>query len=294
MPAPGLLYSPLLSECRIPHAFTTREGGVSAPPFDSLNFGNPMDLPPSQPRDPVENIRENFRRVLHEIGAADREVTQVYQVHGGTAHVFRPGAPSRDRMPISPPDRPSTEPAPPGPDWEELDFKADAIVTDDPSRVVAVRVADCVPVLLATEDGRLVAAVHAGWRGIVLNVTRAAVTAMRTLAAEHDARRDVVAAIGPCIGPSRFEVGPEVAGEFRRLFGDDRHALEHPDPDSARQGKVLIHLAAALKMQLNTLGITRIDTVPGCTASEPHRFFSHRREAGITGRMVGLIGPRNP
>ncbi|HRJ49797.1 MAG TPA: polyphenol oxidase family protein, partial [Phycisphaerales bacterium] len=155
-------------------------------------------------------------------------------------------------------------------------------------------VADCVPVLLATEDGRLVAAVHAGWRGIVLNVTRAAVTAMRTLAAEHDARRDVVAAIGPCIGPSRFEVGPEVAGEFRRLFGDDRHALEHPDPDSARQGKVLIHLAAALKMQLNTLGITRIDTVPGCTASEPHRFFSHRREAGITGRMVGLIGPRNP
>lgn len=260
---PGLIVSPGLLALGVPHAFTTRAGGVSSGPFASLNFGNPMDLPADR-RDPPANIAENFRRVLRGIGAEGREVVQVYQVHGAAAQVFRRGEPSRDTSPDGP-----------------RDFKADALVTDDASRVVAVRVADCVPVLLSSGDGRIVAAVHAGWRGVVAGVAGEAVRAMRDLGA-----KDITAAIGPGIGPEAFEVGPDVVAEFRRVFGDAAPVREHAD------GKGHADLQAALEFQLRGCGVSAIDAIRRCTASAPEVFFSHRRDKGVTGRMIGLIGPR--
>ncbi len=298
MPAPALLFSPLLTEFCIPHAFTTRAGGVSPAPFDSLNFGNPMDLPPHIARDPIANIKGNFRRVLDTIGTPDREVVEVYQIHSNIAKVFHPGQPSRQRraaLAHEPPD-------------EEFDFKADALITADPARMLAVRVADCCPILLATPDGSTVAAVHAGWRGVVSNILDSAVNAMQELTGPAPPRSrgtgvppvsapstcpaPLLAAIGPCIGPAQFEVGPEVAEQFESSFGNRDHILLHPDPAASRAGKAFINLKSALRAQLLALGITRIDTIEGCTASEPARFFSHRRDRGITGRMIGLIGPR--
>lgn len=278
---PALLNSPLLARHGIPHAFTTRRGGVSPPPFDSLNFGNPMDLPPSQGRDPIHNIQENFHRVLLAIDAPDREVTQVYQVHSARAHIFRPGKPSRNH-------RHRTN----GNDTEAVDFKADALLTDDTTRVLAVRVADCCPILLATDDGRAVAAVHAGWRGVVEGVIPNAVDSLRRLAADIGASTRLLAAVGPCIGPARFEVGPEVVERFTLAFGHTDHLSPHPDPLAAAQGKAFVRLAAAINEHLRLAGVESIDSIPGCTASEPDRFFSHRREAGVTGRMIGVIGPR--
>ncbi|MDX2130770.1 MAG: polyphenol oxidase family protein [Planctomycetota bacterium] len=260
---PGVLRSERLAARAVPHAFTTRVGGVSAGVFASLNFGNPMDLA-GEDRDPTSNIAENFRRVLVEVGAAGREVVQTYQVHGARAQVFRAGDPSRDA---------GTQGA--------LDFKADALVTDDPARVLAVRVADCAPVLLASEDGRVVAAVHAGWRGVVAGVASEAVRAMHALGATS-----IIGAIGPCIGPDEFEVGPEVLAEFRRVFGPDAPVRERAG------GKGDVDLKAALRTQLARAGVSELDVLPGCTAGEPARFFSHRRDKGVTGRMVGLVGPR--
>lgn len=262
--SPALLTSPILKEAEAPHAFTTRIGGASRGVFTSLNFGNPMELVGEQ-RDPPESIAENFRRVLHAIGAEGREVVQVYQVHGPAVRVFQRGNPSRDLGPDGP-----------------LDFKADALVTDDPARVVAVRVADCTPILLASTDGRVVAAVHAGWRGVIAGVAPAAVRAMRDLGATSS-----VAAIGPCIGTDAFEVGPEVLAEFRRVFGQAAPIRERAD------GKGHVDLKAALAFQLREHGVTAIDVLSHCTVSDPAMFFSHRRDRGMTGRMVGLIGPRS-
>ena len=259
---PGLIHAATLAQ--VPHAFSTRVGGVSSGPFESLNFGNPMDLPPGVARDPVENIAENFRRVLVEIGTPDRLIQQVYQIHGCAVRVYRAGDAPREAHPEG-----------------ERDHKADAMVTDDPRRLLAVRVADCVPILLACGTGRVVAAVHAGWRGVVLGVLPAAVAAMRSLGAA-----DIHAAIGPCIGPTKFEVGPEVVAEFEARWPE----AVRPHPQGV-PGKAMIDLAWALRAQLAAADVGKVETIGRCTASEPEVFFSHRRDRGITGRMIGAIGP---
>lgn len=251
--------SSLLERVGVAHAFTTRPGGVSAGFFASLNLGNPGELE-SERRDPASNIRENFARVLREMGAADAKLVQVHQVHGGAVDVVR-GA---------------REPGP--------DPKADAIVTDRAGLAVCVRVADCAPVLLASEDGRVVAAVHAGWRGVVAGVAPAAVRQALALGA-----RGLVAAVGPCISAAHFEVGPEVLEEFRRLFGDDGR-IARPDPD--RPGKGYVDLKEALRRQLAGAGVGAIDVLPHCAFDDERLFFSHRRERGLTGRNAALIVAR--
>lgn len=252
----------------MPHAFTTRRGGFSTGPFASLNFGNPSDLTPDR-RDPPTNIHANLGLVLGAIEAPGREIVQMHQVHGGDVKAVRPRHPSHD-----------------GP----TQTRADGIVTNDPARALAVRVADCAPVLLTSTDGYVVGAVHAGWRGVIAGVVPAAVAAMREMGAD-----EIVAAIGPCIGTSCFQVGPEVAAEFRSAFGPTtRHVL--PDPDTSDRS--LVDLKGALREQLLKAGVAGVDVLPHCTVTSEDEesgaplFFSHRRDNGLTGRMIGIIGPR--
>lgn len=268
-----VLQSTLFREAEIPHGFTTRLGGVSAGVFGSLNFGNPGELPP-EARDPPANIAENFRRAIAACGAGEgRELVQVHQVHGAAVREARRGGPAHE-----------------GPN----DTKADAVVTDDPGRIVAVRVADCTPVLIATADGRVVAAVHAGWRGVVGDVVREAIAAMREIAGGRGAAR-LIAAVGPCIGPTAFEVGPEVVAEFRRVFGPvTGHVREHPERSGGAAGKAMVDLKGAIREQLIGAGLrgADVDVLPHCTVGDAAMFFSHRRDRGVTGRMAALIGPR--
>lgn len=267
---PTLLTSPLLA-C-VPHAFSTRIGGVSTSPFDSLNFGNPMDLPQHE-KDPVSNIEANFARVAQKISAQHREIVQVYQIHGARTQIFRPGDPSRDASSVLS-------------GGEVIDFKADALVTDDPRRLVAVRVADCAPILLASDDGRVVAAVHAGWRGAVAGIAHSAISAMQSLGA-----RRIIGVIGPCIGPAAFEVSSDVASEFDRAFGSGFVVPRVADTGVPIAGKFIANLPGALRMQLLRAGVEAVDVLDACTLTEPARFFSHRRDRGRTGRMIGIIGP---
>ena len=257
-----VLTSPLLTSLGVPHCFSTRVGGVSAGNFESLNLGNPSELPREQ-RDPPANIRENFRRILAAMGCAGRAIAEVHQVHG--ADVAWTSSPCAPPTPASP------------------DPKADAILTDDPSRVVVIRVADCCPVLLAGEDGRLVGAVHAGWRGVVAGVLPSAIAALRQRGAE-----EIVGAIGPCIGQDHFEVGPEVAAEFRRVFEHRAGSILRP----GRGDRWMIDLKEALRLQLLGAGVSRHDISPHCTFRDADLFYSHRRDRGLTGRTAGLIGPR--
>ena len=253
---PLLLQSSLL---KCPHGFSTRNGGVSSGIFASLNFGNPGDL--LEGRDSLANICANFDRVLGAIDAADRQIVQVHQVHGNLVHIVKSG------HNVNP---------------ETTDIKADAIVTNDPSFVVAVRVADCAPILLESSDGAIVAAVHAGWRGAVSGVLTGAIQAMRELGAT-----DIHAAIGPCIGAAAFEVGPEVLVAFDMRFCSDRGiTTAHPS------GKGTVDLKRALEIELANAVVKHVETFANCTVNEPELFFSHRRDRGLTGRMIGFIGPR--
>ena len=273
--SPGFLTSDLLKGVGIPHALSTRSigRGYSVGPFSSLNFGNPGDLPPDR-RDPPSNIAANFSLLLSAIGALGREIVQVHQVHGGEVRVARRGGPTHE------------------PQWHGNDTKADAIVTDDPGRFLAIRIADCAPVLFASSDGRIVGIAHAGWRGTVAGVVANTVDAMRSLGA-----KEIVAAIGPCIGPSAFEVGPEVAAEFRRAFGEHTPHVRPRSDASAAPDKFLVDLKGSLCEQATRAGVAMVDVMPHCTVNSRGEqgnplFFSHRRDKGLTGRMVGVIGPR--
>jgi YfiH family protein len=141
---------------------------------------------------------------------------------------------------------------------------------------VGVRVADCVPVLVGDEETGSVAALHAGWRGVVAGVVPAGV--QRLL----DGRppRALVAAIGPCIGPCCFEVGLEVA-----------EAVGHAVRREEERGKAFVDLRAAVRAQLRALGLddARIEDVPGCTRHEAERFHSFRRDGKDSGRMLAAI-----
>jgi YfiH family protein len=247
--------SPLLASVGIPHAFTTRIGGVSSPPFDSLNFGNPPNTTP----DPQHNLDENYRRIQSAIGATGRKVLRVHQMHGCNVEVAEP--------------------------HKEFNFHAyaDAVVVTEANRLASVRIADCAPVLLADQNGRAVAAAHAGWRGVVAGIVPRALHQLRAISPQSK----FLAAVGPCIGPDAFEVGPEVLDAFHSLLGDQapiRRALN---------GKGHVDLRAAISIQLERCGIPpeNIDSTDRCTVTHADEFFSHRRDHGITGRMVALIGP---
>ncbi len=268
---PLLLTSPLLERVGVPHCFTTRVGGsagVSHGIFSTLNFGNPSELPREQ-RDPPENIAANLAAIASALNAAKRPVIQVHQVHGAAVHHL-------SRESAADPSILKNEP------------KADAIVTNAPV-LAGVRTADCAPILLASSDGSMVGAVHAGWRGVIAGVLPRTIEAMRQQGA-----RDIVAAIGPCIGPQAFEVGAEVAEQFVKCFGSSAQTVlpisnsVHAEP--AMQ-KFTVDLQKSLSLQLVQADVMDFDIIMHCTFERQDLFFSHRREKGLTGRMIALIGP---
>lgn len=253
--------SSVLSRARVPHAFSTRIGGVSGGPFTSLNLGNPSD---SDIKDSADNIAQNYARLHAAIGCEHRHRCFVHQVHGCA---IADASAERDF---------------------ENNRPADAMTTDDPTKLLAIRTADCVPILLATDDGQFVAAVHAGWRGIIASIVPHAVNEVLRIAGSH--RPKLLAAIGPCISKSHFEVGSEVLAEFERVFGT------HAPIERTQNGKGHVDLSRAAYLQLTASGISpdAIDTTDRCTFGDADEFFSHRRDRGLTGRMAALIGVRDP
>lgn len=231
-----LLRAENLTRAGFSHGFTTRHGGVSTGPYASFDF--------AMLRDP-EGLAENHRRLAAELGAAG--LSQATQVHG--RRVVKAGLPSAE--------------------------EADALVAE-PGEAVLVRVADCVPVLVAEPSTGRAAAIHAGWRGIELGVV--------TETLGHFSG-PLVAAIGPSIGPCCFEVGEDVAERLRaaaRVDVVDR---------ASGPGKVFVDLRRAVRAQL--VGAD-VEDVPGCTRCDAERFYSYRRDGDLAGRLVGAIRAGRP
>jgi YfiH family protein len=170
--------------------------------------------------------------------------------------------------------------------------EADALVLGAPpldegargAEAVGVRVADCVPILVGARGTGAVAAIHAGWRGVVAGVIDAALARL----GEPSETGERVAAIGPCIGPGCFEVGAEVAESIAAACGD-------PGVIARRVGeKAFVDLRRAVRAQLVRAGVTDVEDVPGCTRCEAARFFSYRRDGERSGRHLAAIARRPP
>jgi YfiH family protein len=154
---------------------------------------------------------------------------------------------------------------------------ADAAVAVNPGQVCAVLVADCLPVLLADRAGRCVAIAHAGWRGLAAGVIENAVAGMPV------APKDLVAWLGPAIGPEAFEVGSEVREKFLAL---DAAAEAHFH--AGRPGRWMADLCGLARLRLAGTGVSSVHGGGQCTVADPSRFFSYRRD-GLTGRMAALV-----
>ena len=245
---------------RVRALMTTRSGGVSAAPFDEFNLGTRCGDDPQS----VARNRAALRALLPAEPAWLKQVhgANVVEVRAGTSHAADT---TSETAPL-----PQPEPAP------EPD--ADASVTHTPGAVCAVLVADCMPVLLADRAGTVVAAVHAGWRGLSGGVIEATVRAM------HVAPQDLMAWLGPAIGPAQFEVGADVLDAFTR---EDAGAASAFQPYPGRDGKYLCDLYALARRRLRALGVTAISGGGYCTVSEA-RFYSFRRDK-VTGRMGAFI-----
>jgi YfiH family protein len=247
--APGAgLTIPSLARSGIHCMLSTRFGGVSVDPWRSLNLSYVSG-------DDPDSVRANRSRLASAIGADPSTWTGGRQVHAtGVAHITRAAA---------------------GAGWESPDTTlpdTDALWTDEPGVLIAVLVADCVPVVLADPRRRRVAVVHAGWRGMVAGVIEKAVTAFEDASS-------IVAAAGPSIGPCCYEVGADVAGPAAERFGA-----------RVMRGRNL-DLWACAAAAMRDAGIRDAAVAGLCTRCESHRFFSHR--AGDTGRqgVVACIEP---
>jgi len=233
------LASPLLSAIPgLRHAFFTREGGVSGGIYAGLNGGLGS-------RDDPGNVAENRRRMAEQIGVAPEHFLTLYQVH------------SPDTVTASVPwDSPSRP-------------RADAIVTRTPGLAVGVTAADCGAILLVDPNARVIGAAHAGWKGALTGIVESTVAAMEKLGAE---RTGIVAAIGPLIRQSSYEVGNEFVERF--VEADAENALYFIP--GAREGHAMFDLAGLIRMRLENAGVLMIDDT-GIDTYSDERFYSYRR-----------------
>jgi YfiH family protein len=243
MPAMQLLRPDWAAPPSVKAVSTTRQGGVSQGVHASLNLAGHVG-------DDPRSVQSNRQRLLEQAGIP-AEPVWLNQVHGTTVITVDESS--------------------------SASFAADATVTFGPRAVCVVMTADCLPVLLCDEGGTVVAAAHAGWRGLASGVLEAVVASM------NRPGERLMAWLGPAIGREHFEVGPEVRARFCEAAPEAARAFR-----SSPGGRWLADLALLAQQRLNALGIRRVTGGEYCTVADSDRFFSYRRD-GVTGRMASLI-----
>ncbi len=272
-------------------AFSLRTGGISPPPWDSLNLSVSAG-------DTRENVAANTRRFAHSLGIGEDRIILCCQVHGNTIAVLdSPGV----RQPL-----------------------ADAVIVARAGFFPAVKTADCLPVLLLAPQRRIAAAVHAGWRGTAQRITHKVIAVLRDRFQVNP--QTLLAVLGPAIGPCCYEVDEPVVSALRNAVpharecivsherpvpppapvtlgqrsgdGTVRHTRLTPQPISPASpspSKFSVHLELANRLELLHAGVPSAQILSSglCTACFSELFFSHRRDQGATGRHLALVGYRD-
>jgi YfiH family protein len=237
------------------HGFFTRQGGVSAGPFASLNCN-------LAGHDSAAAVFENRSRAARALGVQPERLLGLTQVHGAEVIV------------VADPWKPGDGP------------RADALVTDRPGLALGIITADCAPVLLADATAGVIGAAHAGWRGLAAGVLGAAVTAMAALGARPER---ITAAIGPCIGQASYEV----RADLRDAVLAGAPGYEGLFRNGQGEGRWLFDLAGYCRGKLEGAGVSRIELVAADTVTDEARFFSHRRRTlaggGPIGHQISLV-----
>lgn len=239
------------------HGVFTRLGGVSEGPYASLNMSRSTG-------DDIEPVLENQRRMYAALGANPDITITSWLVHGNTVRVVTPADVKF---------------------FDKDDFQADAMVTQAPGLLLTLRYADCVPVLFYDPVKKAVGIAHSGWQGIVRRVLSATI---KTMMREYGSNPiDIRACVGPSIGPTKFEVGSDVARWVQAAA--KTNVVIWPNGHSKPGDKPHVNLWQAAEAQLREVGVEHIEVAGICTASNTNEWFSHREEKGNTGRFGAAI-----
>ncbi len=237
----------------VKHCFTTRRGGVSKNEFESMNLR--LNCGDSQ-----ENIIKNYRIICDEIGVNFHDLVFSKQTHSDTIYM------AEKKHCGTGFEKPAM--------WDSCD----GLITNQRAVPIIVFSADCVPVFLLDTENRAIGLVHSGWRGTVSRISQKAVEKMRE--AFGTKPENVIAAIGPSIRVCHFEVGDEVAEEFRKEFGDG--VLE-------KREKYHVNMQKAIELQLKSIGTGRVIDSGICTYCQSGLLFSHRKTQGKRGVMGAIM-----
>lgn len=273
----GLQVLQLAPFARLPwlvHGFSTRPGGASTLEEQSILNLSFMEW------DSKENVLENRRRLQAALGAKDAQLVALKQIHSAAIHPFA-------AVPSTP-------------------CAGDASLTKEPGLLLGTQTADCVPVLLVDVRKRAVAAIHAGWRGTLARIAQKAVGRMQY---EYGCKpADLLAAIGPSIGPCCYEVAAEFVTKFTSQFadaqeyfdeartGDEPNPLQwmnmRPPGHQPPPKNVHLDLWKANRSQLLAAGLKAKNIYSSglCTACRTDLFFSYRKEGAVSGRMLSVVG----
>lgn len=235
------------------HAIFTRQGGVSAPPFSSLNLSSSVG-------DAPDALRQNFQRACRAVGITPAQTVSCTLVHGADVSVVDDTTRQQDMGTF------------------------DSLITATPGIYLTMRFADCTPLIFFDPVRQAIGLAHAGWRSTMQNVARATVTALTQQLGCRAA--DIIAVIGPAIGPCCYEVGAEVMVAAAETFRRPEHLLTQ----RARHDRAYFNLWEANRQQLADAGIEHVIMSNICTACHTDLFFSHRAERGKTGRFGVIMG----
>lgn len=250
----GLRFYQFKSFLNLPvfHAILTRHGGVSEPPYASLNTGGTVG-------DDAQAVLENHQRIYQTFGYEFGSRFDVWQVHDN---------------------RVLCTDSPRGVDHPHQ--KADGILTNQPDVTLFMRFADCVPILLVDPVLKVIGIIHAGWQGTYKRIAQSAVEKM--VSCYGSKPETLLAGIGPSICQKCYEVGSEVQDVFLSVFGEGAN-----DYIEEKSGRLFLNLWRANRDVLHQVGVEQVETAGICTACNLHDWYSHRAEGGRTGRFAVLM-----
>ncbi|MCL2045301.1 MAG: peptidoglycan editing factor PgeF [Oscillospiraceae bacterium] len=243
------------SNISVPHAFTTRFGGVSKGIYESMNLGQNVG-------DDAANVNANYMSLCEALNIKLDNIVCTKQVHGNSIRVA-----SHDDC---------------GRVFLDIPYEADGLITNSPGLSLAIFIADCVPILLYDEENQAIAAVHAGWRGTAIDIVGAAIKGMTEAYGSNP--KNIRGAIGPSISVCCYETDADVPEALANVLGNDVSFCVKPMSE-----KFMVDLKNANRLLLEKAGVIDIDISQECTSCQSDKYWSHRKTNGNRGSQAAII-----